>query len=105
MATYNNNYVEQFKLVMNGEFNVNWLDEPIERVPGGQGCYRLMCLLLFKRRMTYGNMYVFTYAFHKNKHAENELLLKEAILKDLAKIYYFNNGRLPDGFEINTKNE
>ena len=81
------------------ELNVAWMDETIERVPGNQGRYRLMCLLLFKRRMTYANMYVFTYVFHKNKFKDNERLLKEKILKDLAQIYYYNNKKLPEGFE------
>ena len=44
--------------------------------------------------MTYSNMYVFTYALHKRKFKDNELFLKEKILKDLAKIYYFNNNKL-----------
>jgi hypothetical protein len=55
--------------------------------------------------MTYANMYVFTYALHKNKYKDNELVLKEKILKELAQIYYFNNKKLPEGFEIEEKNE
>lgn len=82
------------------DLNVSWMDEPIERVPGNQGRYRLLCFLLLKRRMTYSNMYVFTYALHKRKFKDNELFLKEKILKDLAKIYYFNNNKLPEGFEF-----
>lgn len=85
---------------MFSDLNVTWMDETIERIPGNQGAYRLMCLLLFKRRMTYANMYVFTYALHKNKYKDNELVLKEKILTDLAKIYYFNNQKLPEGFTI-----
>lgn len=85
---------------MSSDLNVTWMDETIERVPGNQGTYRLMCLLLLKKRMTYANMYVFTYALHKNKYKDNELVLKEKILTDLAKIYYFNNQKLPEGFTI-----
>lgn len=90
---------------MFSDLDVVWMDEAIERIPGNQGIYRLMCLLLFKRRMTYANMYVFTYALHKNKYKDNELVLKEKILKELAQIYYFNNKKLPEGFEIEEKNE
>lgn len=90
---------------MFSELNVSWMDEIIERVPGSQGRYRLLCLLLFKRRMTYSNMYVLTYALHKKRFKDNELVLKEKIIKDLARIYYFNNNKLPDGFEIEEKNE
>lgn len=92
---------------MSNEFNVAWMDETIERVPGNQGRYRLLCLLLFKRRMTYANMYVFTYALHRRKFKDNELILKEKILKDLAGIYYYNNNKLPEGFnwKSNMKNE
>jgi hypothetical protein len=90
---------------MFSDLNVAWMDESIERVPGNQGRYRFLCLLLLKRRMTYGNMYVFTYALHKNKFKDNELVLKEKILKDLALIYYFNNKKLPDGFELIERDE
>ena len=85
---------------MFSDLNVTWMDETIERIPGNQGTYRLMCLLLFKRRMTYANMYVFTYALHKNKYKDNELVLKEKIIRDLAQIYYFNNQKLPEGFTL-----
>lgn len=85
------------------DYNGNWLDEKIERMPGGQKRYRLICLLFFKRRMTYANMYVFTYGIYKNKFKDNEEKLKEKILKELAYIYYYNNKRLPDGFELTTE--
>jgi hypothetical protein len=79
---------------------LNWLDEPIEELPGGKGWYRLFCLILCKRRMTYANMYILTYALNKRKFKDNETVLKEKILTDLAKIYYHNNKHLPDGFEF-----
>ena len=44
-------------------------------------------------------MYVFTYALHRRKFKDNELSLKEKILKDLAGIYYYNNKKLPEGFD------
>lgn len=80
--------------------NLDWMDEYVEEVPGKQGKYRLFCLLLLKRRMTYSNLYLLTYALHKNNFKDNELALKEKILKDLAAIYYYNNKKLPDGFTI-----
>lgn len=90
---------------MDSKFNVEWMDETIETVPGNQGRYRLMCLCLFKRRMTYANMYVLTYALHKRRFKGKELLLKEKIIKDLAAIYYYNNNHLPDGFKFEFSNE
>lgn len=83
--------------------NVNWMDEPIENFPGKKGYYRLMCLIFLKRRLTYSNLYVLTYAMHKNKFKDNELLLKEKIIKELAGIYYYNNKKLPNGFEFTNK--
>lgn len=79
--------------------NVAWMDEDIERMPDGQGKYKLLCAIFFKKKMTYGNMYVFAYAMHKNRFKDNERILKEKILKDLALIYYYNNNRLPEGFK------
>lgn len=80
--------------------NVRWMDETIEEFPGHKGMYKLFCLMHFKKRMTYSDMYVFTYALNKNKYKNNELELKEKIIKDLAKIYYYNNKKLPYGFEL-----
>ena len=83
---------------MENEINVNWMDEPIEKFPGKRGLYRLMSLILLKRRMTYANMYVLAYALNKNKYKDNEVKLKEKIW-----IYYYNNGKLPDSFKFNDK--
>lgn len=81
------------------DYDASWMDETIERMPGGQKRYRLICLLFLKKRMTYANMYVFTYGIYKDKFKDNEAKLKEKILKELAYIYYYNNKKLPDGFE------
>lgn len=88
---------------MENEINVNWMDEPIEKFPGKRGFYRLMCLILLKKRMTYANMYVLAYALNKDKYKDNEVKLKEKILKELAWIYYYNNGKLPNSFKFNDK--
>lgn len=85
---------------MNSQFNLTWMDEPIEKFPVCQGLYKVFCFLLMKRRMTYANMYVLTYALHKKQYKDNEIALKEKIVKDLAAIYLFNNDKLPDGFEF-----
>jgi hypothetical protein len=88
---------------MSKEYDVKWMDETLEELPGGQKFYKFLCFLLLKRRMTYSNMYVLTYALNKLKFKNNELMLKEKILKDLATIYYYNNKKLPDGFTITAK--
>lgn len=82
------------------KYDVSWLDEPLEEFPGAQGMYRFFCCLLLKRRMTYANMYVLTYALNKRKYKDNEIALKEKVIKDLAALYLYNNNRLPDGFEF-----
>lgn len=84
------------------EPNVQWMDETVESVPGKQGYYRLMCIILLKKRLTYNNMYVLTYAFHKRKFKNNELELKKKIITELAALYFYNNKVLPDGFEFTT---
>lgn len=83
--------------------DVKWMDEKIENFPGKKGYYRLMCFLLGKKKLTYSDLYVITYSIHKNKFKDNELSLKEKIIKDLAMIYYYNNKKLPNGFEFTDK--
>ena len=85
---------------MNQNIDISWMDETIENIPNAQGIYRLCCCLLFKRRMTYANMYVLLYGLNKFKYKDNELELKEKIIKELAAIYLYNNNQLPDGFEF-----
>ena len=91
---------------MNQEINVDdvkWMNEKIEKFPGKKGYYTLMCFLLGKKRLTYSNLYVLAYGLHKGRFKDNEEKLKEKIIKDLAKIYYYNNKRLPNGFEFTDK--
>lgn len=83
------------------KFDLSWMNEPIETFPKYHGLYKLCCILLMKRRMTYANMYVLIYALHKKDYKNNEEVLKEQIVKDLAALYLFNNKKLPDGFEFN----
>ena len=85
---------------MEKEINVNWMNETIKKVPGKQGFYKLLCAIFLKKRMTYNNLYVFSYAYHKKQFKDREEELKIKILKDLVSIYYFNNNKLPEGFDF-----
>ena len=90
--------------MIENSFNVDWLNDEVEKIPnGGQGFYRLLCTLMFKKRLTYRNLYMFAYALNKHKFKENEVRMKQLIIEELAKIYYYNTGNLPIGFEINDK--
>lgn len=100
---FNNVDRNVFKMYQN-EFNTDWLSEKVERIPnGGQGMYRLLCTLMLKKRLTYRNLYVFAYALNKHKFKDNEMRMKQLIIEELAKIYYYNTGQLPNGFEIKDK--
>ena len=85
---------------MNEEINVSWMNEMVEKIPGKQGFYKLLCVIFLKRRLTYNNLYVLSYAYHKKQFKNKEEELKIKIIKDLAKIYYFNNNKLPNGFDF-----
>lgn len=88
---------------MNQEINIDdikWMDEKIENFPGKKGYYRLMCFLLGKKKLTYSNLYILTYGMYKDKFKDDENKLKEKIVNDLAKIYFYNNNKLPNGFEF-----
>ena len=89
--------------MVENSYDISWMDEKIDEYPKFNGLYRLFCLMLFKKRMTYSNLYVLSYALNKNKYKDNELTLKELIIKDLAAIYYFNNKKLPNGFKFKTE--
>ena len=83
--------------------DVSWMNETINKYPGKKWIYKLMCFFLLKKKLTYSNLYVLSYALSKNKYKNDEIKLKERIIKDLAFIYYYNNNKLPKGFEKNGK--
>jgi hypothetical protein len=83
--------------------DVSWMDETIDKYPGKKWFYKLICFFLLKKKLTYSNLYVLSYALSKNKYKNDEIKLKEKIIKDLAFIYYYNNNKLPKGFEKNGK--
>ena len=81
------------------KFNVSWLNETVERMPdGGQGFYKLLCVLMLKKRLTYQNLYVFACTLNKHKYKNNETYMKQLIIEELAGLYFYNNGKLPSGF-------
>ena len=83
------------------EFNIDWFNDYVEKVPNNsQGFYKLLCVLMFKRRLTYRNLYMFAYALNKHKFKDNEMYMKQLIIEELAGIYYYNNGKLPAGFKF-----
>ena len=87
------------------EFNTDWLNEQVEKVPNQEkGMYRLLCLLMLKKTLTYKNLYLFAYALNKHKFKDNELYMKQWIIEELAGLYYYNNNVLPDGFELKNTN-
>jgi hypothetical protein len=88
---------------MQDNFELDWMDENIKEIPGGNGMYKLFCIMLMKKKMTYANMYVLTYALNQKKYKGRENILKEKIVKDLATLYFYNNKKLPNGFEVVTK--
>lgn len=79
--------------------DIKWLDEEIKEFPSHKGIYKLLCLLLLKKYLTYSNLYVLTYALNKNKFKNRQNELKDKIIKDLVKLYLYNNNKLPYGFE------
>ena len=93
----NNNSDLKKILIMDYNLDISWMDEPIEKVPGWQGKYKLLCAILFKKKLTYSNMYALTYGLNKLKFKNNERALKERILKDIITLYYYNNNKLPNG--------
>lgn len=78
----------------------DWINEYIENFPGNKFLYRLICILHLKKKMRYIDLYLFTYALYKKSFKKNDTVLKEKILKELAGIYYYNNKKLPYGFNF-----
>lgn len=88
---------EERKLSIDDEKYIEWTGEKVEKLPSGNGVYKLACLILGKKRMTYRELYLIAYGVKKKELGEEKA--KELAVKDIIRIYEYNNGHLPPGIE------
>lgn len=86
---------ENKKLTVDDEKYIEWTNEKVERLPSGNGLYKLTCIMLGKRRMTYQELYLIAYGSKKGELGEAKA--KDLAIKDIIRIYEYNNGHLPPG--------
>ena len=76
-------------------YNLDWMDGTVESVPSMNWLYRLCCILLFKKRMTYNELYVLLYGINKRKIGEDNA--KRLAMNQVLKTYkHLNNNKLPE---------
>ena len=76
------------------EYEFDWMNETIERVPTANWMYKLLCFFTGrrKRKMTYKEMYVFLREMNKESEDADKLAFKKVI-----EIYRFQNNNVPMG--------
>lgn len=79
--------------------NIAWMDEKVERLPKTNGLYKLLCLILGRKKLSYSELYLLVAHLAKEKLGEKEA--KEQALNSVIELYKENNGHLPDGIEEN----
>lgn len=77
---------------------LNWLDEKIDNINEGNWLYRLICLFLFRKKMTYKQMFLILYGLNKGKFGEKKA--KQLALARIIDIYKEKHGELPNGVDI-----
>lgn len=75
------------------EQNLEWTNEKIEKVPHKNWLYRLFCLLTFRKRMSYKEMYLFLSEL--NRKTDGEEKAKKTAFKRIIDFYEYNNGNRP----------
>ena len=85
------------ELTIDGQKDIAWTKDEIEKVPTKQWLYRVICFMLRKKRLTYQEMFLVLYGIVFKKFGEKKS--KELAVERLIAIYEFNNGVLPEGIE------
>lgn len=86
---------EKKTLTPDDEKYIGWTNEKVEKLPSGNGVYKLACIMLGKKRMTYQELYLIAYGSKKGELGEDKA--KDLAIKDIIRIYEYNNGHLPPG--------
>lgn len=85
------------ELTIDGQKDIAWTKDEIEKVSTKQWLYRVICFMLRKKRLTYQEMFLVLYGIFFKKFGEKKS--KELAVERLIAIYEFNNGVLPEGIE------
>ena len=73
---------------------IAWMDEKVENIKAIPGVYKLACIMLGKKKMSYKDLYLIAYGVNKDKLGEEKAKIEA--LNNVIKIYEENNGHLPD---------
>jgi hypothetical protein len=79
--------------ILDMDERLEWTDEKIDKVPYKNWLYKLFCLLTFRKRMSYKEMYLILVEI--NRKIDGEEKSKQAAFKRIMDIYEFNNGHRP----------
>ena len=85
------------ELTIDGQKDIAWTKDEIEKVPTKQWLYRVICFMLRKQRLTSQERSLLLYGLFFKKFGEKKS--KELAVERLIAIYEFNNGVLPEGIE------
>jgi hypothetical protein len=82
------------------DLNLSWWEEKVEKVPSKNWLYKIVCFLLFKKRMTYKELYLFYLEINNGNQADEKVKpIKKRCLEEILNVYHFNNKQLPKEME------
>lgn len=73
--------------------NLEWTNEILEKVPYKNWLYKVFCLVTFRKRMTYKEMYLILSEI--NRKAVGEEKAKKKAFQRIIEFYEYNNGNRP----------
>lgn len=82
--------------------NKSWLNEPINNVEKQKGIFSFLKVLLGKKKLTYGRMFLLLYGLNKMQFDEEKSKLNAFL--NILDIYKFNNKNFPE-LSTNLKEE
>jgi len=77
-------------------YDIAWTSEEVESLPLPGWVYKIICLLLHRKKLTYQELFMLVYGMNKNL---GEKKAKEVALYEIIRIYEKNNNKLPEGVE------
>lgn len=74
--------------------DMSWMDRRVDSVPSNNWLYRLSCVFLLRKRLTYKELYLILVRLNEKRLGEEKS--KERCFNEILKIYkHNNNNELP----------
>ena len=83
--------------VADAMIDLAWMEEKIPKLPRGNWLYKTLCLLTFRKNLSYKEYYMIILEVNKKKIGEQ--LSKEKAIRRTLSLYKELNGKYPENYD------